>query len=705
MSRARRPRPLAKRTGLAWVALGLPALLVTGLFATVPAASAQPQPAAQAAAVTATFVDLGTAATYSLLGGTAVANTGAATVLAGDLGLSPSGAISGFPPGEVSGTIHDKDTAADAAQADAADAYAFAAGQDTTTTFAGDQGGATFHPGVHTTAAAFSNTGTMTLDADGDSSAIFVFQIGAAFSSAAGSKVVLADGALANNVFWQVVGAVSLGAGAKYAGTFLGSGAVALGDGASLKGRALTPGAIAVTNSPITEPIDDLTAPVVTVDGGATRATNDVTPSIAGTTDEPVGKTVTVTVSGQTLTSLVGAGGIWSVGASALSAGPHDVVASITDASQNTGTATQVLTVDFTAPVVSISGGATRSTNDSTPSISGTTDQPGNPTVTVLVSGQTLTTTASDTGSWSVTAAALAEAPHSVVASVEDSAENTGSDDQILSVDQTVPVVSLDGGAARSTDDTSPWIYGKTAEQAGTTVHVTLGGQALTATVLPGGAWGVSATTLPLGTRQVVASVTDAAHNTGTASQTLTIGEKSPARHQPDAAIRLLSGSFVGVGIYDLARAAGDQAAARRCTEGRVRGARDEPGRDGRLDGDPWHPEEQEVQGDLRDRRQGRDPRGDCGHLPHQVSCTGRVGPPGPQGHPDQGSATRRPTGVRGAGDVLARTEGSRHGGRSRHGDAAEPAASKLTCYSRAQPYATPTEVRVSRPKGYSNLP
>ena len=126
-----------------------------------------------------------------------------------------------------------------------------------------------FHPGVHTTVAAFTNTGTVTLDADGDSSAVFVFQVGAAFSSAAASKVVLTDGALANNVFWQVAGAVSLGAGAKLVGTFLGAGAITFGDGASIKGRALTPGTVAVTNSPFTEPIDDLTAPVVTIDGGA----------------------------------------------------------------------------------------------------------------------------------------------------------------------------------------------------------------------------------------------------------------------------------------------------------------------------------------------------------------------------------------------------------------------------------------------------
>lgn len=531
-------------------------LLVAGALAVAgPAAATSPAaPAAPPAA--AAFVDLGTAATYSVLAGTSVANTGTGTVLAGDLGLSPSGTITGFPPGTVNGATHDKDAAAETAQSDRADAYADAAGQASTTTFAGDQAGKTFQPGVHTTAAAFSNTGTMTLDADGDSNAVFIFQINAALSSAAGSKVVLTDGALANNVYWQVVGAISLGAGAKYVGTFLGAGAIAFGDGASLKGRALTPTTVAMTNSPFTVARDDLTAPLVSIDGGEARSTNDTTPTISGTTDEPVGRAVTVTVGGQTLTTPVGAGGIWAVSTTSLVSGQHAVQAAVTDASQNVGTADQTLTVDVTAPVVSINGGPTRATNDPTPAISGTTDAaPGTP-VTVAVGGQTLTTeTVGEAGAWVVTTATLTEATHSVVASVDDDADNTAVATQILTVDLTVPVVTIDGGATRSTSDTSPWTYGTSAEQAGTTVHLTIGGQHLTATVQSGGVWGVSAATLPEGTFHVVARVTDAAQNTGTANQTLSItgpgGPENPApRYRPDAAVRLLNGSFVGVDSY-----------------------------------------------------------------------------------------------------------------------------------------------------------
>jgi hypothetical protein len=555
MSPAQRSRTYPNGSTMARAAVAATALLVAAQVATASMASAQV--GATTPATEAAFVDLGTAATYSVLAGTGVANTGAGTVLSGDLGLSPGGAITGFGPGTVNGTTHDKDTAAATAQSDRATAYAAAAAQPSTTAISGDQAGVTFHPGVYTSAAAFSNTGVMTLDADANPGAVFVFKIGAAMSPAADSEVKLTDGALANNVFWQVSGAVSLGAGAKCVGTLLGAGAITFGDGASIKGRALTPGTVTMTNSPFTEPIDDLTAPQLTIDGGATRSTNDTTPPISGTTDEPVGASVTVAVGGQTLKAPVGAGGAWTVSAGALSPGAHDVAASITDASQNTGTAAQVLTVDVTAPAVTIDGGATRATNDDTSTISGTTDAPADATVTVAVATQTMTTTVGANGSWTVNAAKLTEAPHLVLATLEDAAHNTGTARQILSVDLTVPVVAIDGGATRSTADTSPWIYGTTAEQAGTAVHVAIGGQSLTATVLSGGTWGVSATTLPTGAHQVVASITDVATNTGTAAQTLTItggGVPHTAHYQPDAAIRTLPGHFIGVGIYDISK-------------------------------------------------------------------------------------------------------------------------------------------------------
>lgn len=129
----RSSRQISIRTGTARVALGAAALLLAApLLGTSTVAAAEPAPARAA-----TFIDLGTASTYSVLAGTGVSNTGAATVLAGDLGLSPGGVIAGFPPGTTQGTIHDKDVSAEDAQADRQAAYDDALGQPSTAGFGG----------------------------------------------------------------------------------------------------------------------------------------------------------------------------------------------------------------------------------------------------------------------------------------------------------------------------------------------------------------------------------------------------------------------------------------------------------------------------------------------------------------------------------------------------------------------------------------
>jgi hypothetical protein len=428
----------------------------------------------------------------------------------------------GFPPGTVTGTTHVGDAAVQTAQSDRQAAYDSVVDQSGGTAFAGDLAGKTFTPGLYSAAAAITNTGTITLDAAGDPNAIFIFKIGAALSSAAASKVVLKNGALANNVYWQAVGAVAFGANVSWVGTVLAAGVVTFGEAASLKGRILTSGTVTLANSPITQPVDDLVPPVVAIEGGSTASTGDTTPRISGTTDEPGSPLVTVTIGSQVLTARA-VGGIWTVSAGTLGSGPHTVVASVTDPSGNRGTATQTLTVDTSVPVVTIAGGATAATNDTTPTISGTTDQPGSPTVTVTVGGQTWNTTAAD-NAWTVEADALPETAHLVEAFVSGAANRIGSGSQVLTVDLTLPVLTINGGPSRSTSDTSPWIYGTTAEKAGTIVDVGVGSQSLTATVLAGGTWGVSAEAMASGTYRVLASITDAAHNTGTMDQVLQIG-------------------------------------------------------------------------------------------------------------------------------------------------------------------------------------
>jgi hypothetical protein len=193
-------------------------------------------------------VDLKTAVTYSVLATTGVASAGV-TTLDGDLGVSPAGTVGGGPT--VGGTTHMNDGASAQARTDFLSAYNDAAGRLPSSSFSGDQNGQTFRPGVHHTAAGFLLTGTLTIDADGIPSSVFIIQVDAAMSPAAASHVVLANGAKASNVFWQINGAVSTGAGSTCVGTLLVDGAVTLGAGSSLVGRLMSTGTVTLSTNTI----------------------------------------------------------------------------------------------------------------------------------------------------------------------------------------------------------------------------------------------------------------------------------------------------------------------------------------------------------------------------------------------------------------------------------------------------------------------
>lgn len=198
-------------------------------------------------------VNLGSAAQYSVLGGTGVVST-SSTVLSGNLGVSPSTVITGFPPGVVQGTVHAGDSAAAQAQLDAASAYTDTSGRAASHSFAGDQTGQVFRPGVHRTTGAFALTGTMTFDADEDPDAVFIVQVGAALNTAAASQIVLINGAKASNVHWQVLGAAGLGATSHFVGTILAQGGITIGAGAQVSGRALSVGTVTLAGNAVGGP-------------------------------------------------------------------------------------------------------------------------------------------------------------------------------------------------------------------------------------------------------------------------------------------------------------------------------------------------------------------------------------------------------------------------------------------------------------------
>lgn len=194
---------------------------------------------------------LGRAASYSVFG-SAVTNTGVSTI-SGDAGSAQPGAVTGFPNGSILGETHAGDVAAAGASTDFQAAYTDALGRTPDTVFAGDQSGSTFVPGVHSTGAAFAlgAGGILTLDAQGDSNAVFIFKVNAALNTGAGSTVNLVGGAQASHVFWQVNGAAGTGADSSFVGTLLTDGAITIGARGQLKGRALASGAVTLATNTI----------------------------------------------------------------------------------------------------------------------------------------------------------------------------------------------------------------------------------------------------------------------------------------------------------------------------------------------------------------------------------------------------------------------------------------------------------------------
>ncbi|MBC7374135.1 MAG: DUF3494 domain-containing protein [Frankiales bacterium] len=201
-------------------------------------------------------VALGTASTYSVLAAMGASNLGP-TTLSGDLGVSPAGTISGFGglgEGAVAGTTHLNDASSARAMGDMITAYNDVAARIPRSGIAGDLNGQIFRPGVYHAAAAISlaAAGTITLDGEGNPNAVFIFQIGAALSTGALSSINLVNGATAANVFWQVLGAASTGAGSSFSGTMMAQGNIALGLAARLTGRALSTSTVALATNTVT---------------------------------------------------------------------------------------------------------------------------------------------------------------------------------------------------------------------------------------------------------------------------------------------------------------------------------------------------------------------------------------------------------------------------------------------------------------------
>ena len=184
-------------------------------------------------------VDLGSAAAFRVLAGSTVDNTGPTSV-DGDVGVSPGPAVTGFPPGTLTGTMHAGDATAATAQSDLTTAYNDAAGQPPGSVVSGNLGGQTLAPGVFTASSSLAvSSGDLTLTGLGDSNAVFIFQIPSSLTVTSGRQVILTGGAQADNVIWQVGSSATLGTNSFFVGTIMAQASITLQTGASLQGRAL----------------------------------------------------------------------------------------------------------------------------------------------------------------------------------------------------------------------------------------------------------------------------------------------------------------------------------------------------------------------------------------------------------------------------------------------------------------------------------
>jgi hypothetical protein len=207
------------------------------------------------ASYAALSVSLGTASSFAVLGSSTVTSTGS-SVVTGDLGLSPGTSVTGFPPATLTGALYVANASALQAKNDLSTAYSALSGEPSTAVIGAELGGTTKTPGVYdSSSGAFSITGTLTLDAQGDTSAVFVFRTNNTLTTAGASNVVLANGAQACNVYWLVGSSATLGSNSRLKGSVLASVSITLTTGASLEGRALArTGAVTLDSDVVTVP-------------------------------------------------------------------------------------------------------------------------------------------------------------------------------------------------------------------------------------------------------------------------------------------------------------------------------------------------------------------------------------------------------------------------------------------------------------------
>ena len=186
-----------------------------------------------------TTMNLGNAASFEVLAGTEINNTGT-TKINGNVGVSPGAIVTGLTSDMISeGAIHCNDAVADLAQKDLVLASRDAMGRTNAKTITTDLGEQTLTPGVYFLGLPATLTGTLKLDAQGDPEAVFIFQMASTLTTQANSKIELINGARFSRIFWQVGTHATLGASSTFKGSILADNAISAGPGTMVQGQLL----------------------------------------------------------------------------------------------------------------------------------------------------------------------------------------------------------------------------------------------------------------------------------------------------------------------------------------------------------------------------------------------------------------------------------------------------------------------------------
>jgi ice-binding like protein len=202
-------------------------------------------------------VALGAAETFAVLAASTVTNSGP-TLVTGDLGVSPGTAVTGFGAGSgtvTGGAIHQGDPAAAAAQLSLTVAYNDAAARAISGAVPADIGGMIIPPGVWRAPVSLAITGNVTLDAQNNPNAVFIFQMASTLTASTNSTVTLINLANPCNVFWQVGSSATINATSIFNGNILAQASISVLTGTTVNGRLLArTGAVTLLSDIVTKP-------------------------------------------------------------------------------------------------------------------------------------------------------------------------------------------------------------------------------------------------------------------------------------------------------------------------------------------------------------------------------------------------------------------------------------------------------------------